>query len=188
LKVFRGPAGIQATETLARPAVLKRSSADGFIPEEPGSEVIMRNQVDHHDAELLLRLYELRREEKLRQARDWYAREFKAESIEDFYRKFPRGTQENDFFRMVVSYWDMAASIVNKGLINEEFFFENTAEFYVAWMKVKPLVASWREKRKNPNLWKNLEELAERYEQWSAQRAPEALEVFRHLFLGEPSK
>ena len=148
----------------------------------------MRSHLDHHDAELLLQLYNLRREERLRQARDWYAREFKAESVEDFYRKFPRGTQENDFFRMVFTYWDMAASIVNRGLINEDFFFENTAEFYITWLKVKSLVPSWREKRKNPNIWKNLEQLAERYEQWSAKHAPEALEVLRQIFLGEPGK
>jgi hypothetical protein len=147
----------------------------------------MRTHLDHHDAELLLRLYDLRREEKLRQAREWFAREFKAESVEDFYKKCPTGTQENAFFRMVVSYWDMAASLVNRGLINEDFFFENTAEFYLVWFRVKALVPEWRDKRKNPFVWKNLELLSERFEQWSAKRAPEALETFRQI-VGEPVK
>ncbi len=148
----------------------------------------MRDRPDHHDAELLLRLYDLRREEKLRQAREWFIREFWAESFEDFQRKTPPGTKENDYFRMVVSYWDMAASIVNQGLINEEFFFENTTEFWPVWAKIKPMTPAAREMRKNPNLWKNLETLAEKYEKWMAGRAPQALEAFRQRLLQAPAK
>ncbi len=137
----------------------------------------MREHPDNYDAELLLRLYDLRREEKLRQAREWFIREFRAESLEDFNRRYPVGSQENTYFRMVVSYWDMAASIVNNGLINEEFFFENTSEFYVVWSKAKPLAPVARETYKNPLLWSNLEKLAEKIEKLMAKRAPGALEA-----------
>lgn len=139
----------------------------------------MREHPDHHDAELLLRLYDLRREQKLRQARDWLVREFQADSVEEFFRRFPGGEKENDFFRMTISYWEMAASIVNHGLIKEDFFFENTGEFYAVWTKIKHLAPEAREKRKDPDLWKNLEVLSEKYERWMARRAPQALEVFR---------
>jgi hypothetical protein len=148
----------------------------------------LREHADHHDAELLLRLYDLRREEKLRRAREWYLREFGADSVDDFYHRFPRGSEENTFFRMVTSYWDMAASIVNQGLINEEFFFENTAEFWLVWSKVKTLAPALREKRKNPHVWENLETLCEAFERWMKKRAPQALETLRQevLTAGKP--
>lgn len=139
----------------------------------------MRENPDNFDAELLLRLYDLRREEKLRQARDWFIREFQAKSLKDYGQQCPRGSEKDAFFRMTVSYWEMAASIVNHGLIKEEFFFENTSEFWVIWEKLKPLAPAVRENYRNPLLWKNLETLAGKYEQWMAKRAPEAIDVIR---------
>jgi len=147
----------------------------------------MREHPDHYDAELLLRLYDLRRESKLRQARDWFMREFRASSNEELEKRFLDHPEESAFFRMVLSYWDMAASIVNHGLINEGFFFENTGEFWVVWMKVKHLAPQVRESRKYPLAWKNLETLADKFEKWMATQAPEALDALRArvLKLGE---
>ena len=130
----------------------------------------MKEHPDHHDAELLLRLYELRREEKLRLARGWLIGEFHADSMDDFQNRFPAGSKENEYFRMVVSYWDMAASIVEHGLINEELFFESNAELWITWSKVKPLASEGRTMYKNPHLWRNLEALAEKYEKWMEAR------------------
>jgi hypothetical protein len=139
----------------------------------------MREHPDHHDAELLLRLYDLRREVKMRQAREWFQMEFQGKTLEDFWLRWPMGCQENAFFRMVVSYWEMAASIVNHSLIQEEFFFENTGEFWVVWEKIKHLAPAMRENRKNPLLWRNLENLVGKYEKWMDKLAPEALDAFR---------
>jgi len=139
----------------------------------------MREHPDHHDAELLLHLYDLRREDKLRQAREWVVSEFEAKTFEEFVQQYPLGSEKNAFFRMTISYWDMAASLVNNGLIKEEFFFENTAEFWIVWDKVRKWVPTAREAFKNPLLWKNLESLAEKYEQWMGKRAPQALEARR---------
>ena len=136
----------------------------------------MRESPDNYDAELLLRLYELRRDEKLRRAREWLVAKFQADSLEEFNKL---GSEENTLFRMSVSYWDMAASLVNHGLIKEDLFFENTGEFWLAWEKVRHLAPAIREARKNPLTWKNLETLARKYEQWMAARAPEALEATR---------
>jgi hypothetical protein len=141
----------------------------------------MREHPDHHDAELLLRLYDLRREAKLRQAREWYMSDFHAETLADLLKKYPRGSEDNARFRMVVSYWDMVASIVNHGLIKEEFFFENTTEFWVVWEKTKPFAPEAREARKNPHIWSNLEKLAEKYEKWMSNRAPDALGALRKI-------
>lgn len=139
----------------------------------------MQEHPDNYDAELLLRLYDLRREEKLRQAREWLIREFHPKTMDDFNQQCPVGSEKNAFFRMTFSYWDMAASIVNHGLIKEEFFFENTSEFWIVWTKVKHLVPVMREERKNPLSWKNLETLAEKYERWMTKRAPQALDSLR---------
>jgi hypothetical protein len=136
----------------------------------------MREHADHHDAELLLRLYELRREEKLRRAREWFMREFHTESWEDGQRRYPRGSEGDAFFRMVTSYWEMACSVVNRGLIQEDFFFENTAEFWIVWQKVKHLAPAMRQTFQNPLYWHNLETACGRYENWMAGRAPQALE------------
>ena len=139
----------------------------------------MREHPDHYDAELLLRLYDLRRESKLRQARDWFLQEFAASSNEELEKRFRDYPEESRFFRMVLSYWDMAASIVNHGLINEAFFFENTGEFWVVWTKVEHLASRVREARKYPLAWKNLETLADKFEKWMATQAPEALDALR---------
>ena len=105
---------------------------------------------DNYDAELLLRLYDLRREAKLRQGREWFIREFQAKSFDDYLAQAPPGSEKNALFRMTVSYWEMAASLVNHGLINEDLFFENTGEFWIVWEKVKNVAPTLREKNKNP--------------------------------------
>lgn len=148
----------------------------------------MKQHADHHDAELLLRLYDLRREAKLRQARQWLLHEFHAQSSEEVNEKYPPGSEPNAFLRMVVSYWDMVASIVNRGLINQEFFFENTGEFFWVWEKVKKLSANLREIYKNPNAWNNLERLAAAYEKWLSGTAPEAVEAIRERIKALPRK
>lgn len=139
----------------------------------------MKDLADHHDAELLLRLYDLRREEKLRAARDWLVREFHAASYAELDKAHPPGSKENNYLRMTVSYWDMAASIVNRGLINDELFFESNSELWFVWTKLKHLVPEARAARKNPLLWHNLEVLAGKYEKWMEKRAPGSLEVIR---------
>jgi hypothetical protein len=148
----------------------------------------VREHPDNYDAELLLRLYDLRREPKLRQAREWFIREFQAKSFEEFLQQCPPGSEKNAYFRMNVSYWEMAASIVNHGLITEELFFENTPEFWTVWDKIRGLAADARERFKNPTVWKNLETLAEKYEQWMAKRAPQALESLRQRLSAVQSK
>jgi hypothetical protein len=139
----------------------------------------MHGNPDHHDAELLLHLYDLRREEKLRRAREWFLRTFRAQNAEEFDRICPPGSEENAYARMTISYWDMAASIVNHGLIHEQFFFESSGELWVVWEKSKAFSAAIRERLKNPHVYENLEKLALKYEKWMAERAPGSIEVRR---------
>ena len=143
---------------------------------------------DNFDAELLLRLYDLRREAKLRQGREWFIREFQAKTFEDYLAQAPMGSENSAFFRMTVTYWDMAASLVNHGLINVDLFFENTSEFWIIWDKVKNVAPTLRENNQNPMVWKNLETLAGKYEEWMAKRAPEALDSLRKRLAGPAPK
>src|SRR6185369_9803203 len=82
----------------------------------------------YDDVNLLLRLYDMRREDRLRQARAWFASKFRATSMEDFQKLCPPGSDENASFRQVTSYWEMVASFINQGVLNEQLFFENTRE------------------------------------------------------------
>jgi hypothetical protein len=137
----------------------------------------MREHADHHDAELLLRLYDLRREEKLRRAREWFSQQFRAESLEDLFNRYPLGSPENTYLRMTLGYWEMAASIVNRGLIVDDLFFENNSELWMVWTKIAHLMSRWRDWFKNPHLYENLQTLAGKYEKWMEGRSPGALAV-----------
>ena len=148
----------------------------------------MKEHPDNYDAELLLRLYDLRREAKLRQGREWVIREFQAKTFDDYLAQAPQGSENSALFRMTVSYWDMAASLVNQGLIKEDLFFENTSEFWLIWDKIKNVAPALRERNKNPMVWKNLQTLAEKYEAWMAQRAPEALGALRQRMAASTPK
>lgn len=129
-------------------------------------------QVTHDQANLLLRLYELRREPRMRQAREWFIQDFSANSMEELFKKYPPGSEDNASFRMVVSYWDMCASMVNRGLIDDEFFFENTGEVWLVYDKTKELAISQRKAMGNPLILKQLEDMGTRMEAWRERTAP----------------
>ena len=164
------------------------SEAVAGVPHQRQREETVKEHADHLDAELLLRLYDLRREDKLRKGREWFMRDFTAKSFDEFLAQAPMGSEENALFRMTITYWDMAASLVNHGLINEELFFENTGEFWIVWEKAKGLAAAMRERNKNPMSWKNLETLAGKYQEWMNKRAPEALGALRQRLSAPPPK
>ena len=138
-------------------------------------------RLEPHNAELLLQIYDLRREETLRKARAWLIANFWVETLQEFSAQCPLGTQENAYFRMVTGYWDMVASIVNRGMLDEDLYFENTPESLMVWLRVKSVALQMREARKNPLLWRNLETLSEKHEKWMATRAPGAVEETRKL-------
>jgi hypothetical protein len=127
----------------------------------------------HEDANLILRLYELRREPKLRQARDWFAAGFHARTLEEAEAACPPDSEQNAYMRMVTSYWEMAASFLVTGVLNPDLFFESGQELLFVWEKIRPLVPAWREKFRNPQLAHNLERAAAMYLEWGNTRAPE---------------
>ena len=138
-------------------------------------------KVTHDQADLLLRLYEIRREPKMREARDWYFSKFHPATLEDIQRQAPMGSPESAFMRMVISYWEMAASMVNRGLIDEAFFFENTGEQWFIFERIKPFVPAMRERNKNPHMYGNLEKHVKKMEAWRKKNAPGSLEAMRAM-------
>src|SRR5262245_51627764 len=104
----------------------------------------MANQATYDDANLILRLYEIRREEKMRVARDWFMKNYRANSLEEAMQIIPMGSEQNAYFRMVVSYWEMAASFVTAGVLNQDLFFQSNGELLFVWERTRPVVQAFR--------------------------------------------
>jgi Domain of unknown function (DUF4760) len=138
-------------------------------------------QVTHEQVNLLLQLYELRREPRLRQARAWFAANYHVTSPEEMQTKYPFGTEENTHIRMTVSYWEMVANFVKRGLIDEEFFFENTGEIWLVWDRIRAVVPGMRASMKNPHVFEALEEVCTRLEAWREKRAPGSTAAMRQM-------
>jgi hypothetical protein len=108
------------------------------------------------EAGLILKLYELRREDTMRKARDWYFREFNPQSLADFNNAM--FGEHSGYLRMVVSYWDMAAALVNNGAISLEFFNDSNGEHIGVFSKFEPLLGEIRSAY-GPQYATNLEKL-----------------------------
>jgi hypothetical protein len=120
----------------------------------------MTNQATYDDANLILRLYELRRDETMRKARQWFAGFPANATLEEVFKMTPMGSQENAYMRMVTSYWDMAASFVTSGVLNQELFLETNGEALFIWEKVRTLVPGIRQAYGSPAYLANLETVA----------------------------
>ena len=127
-------------------------------------------QPTYDDANLLLRLYELRREDGLRQARHWFLFEFTPGPWSEVREGFFTGEAQDNYLRMVVSYWDMACALVKQGVLNKDLFYTTNGEHLTVWNKTKPWVAGVREEFKNPFMLRNLEEIAEDTMQWRTRQ------------------
>lgn len=119
-------------------------------------------QATYEDANLILKLYELRREETMRTARTWYITEFFPQSVEDIQAIFAPVHPHNAHFRMVVTYWDMAASFAVRGPLSAELLLESATELLLVWAKVEPFIAGIREVARLPEYLRNLEEIVQR--------------------------
>jgi hypothetical protein len=128
----------------------------------------------YDDVNLILRLYDMRREEKLRAARAWFVSNFKPKTMEDVMKLAAPGSDQNANFRQVVSYWDMVASFVTAGVLNEELLYQNTRELLLVWIRLKPVVNEIRAHQKDPNAWKNLETVAEGFARYLGQETHDA--------------
>jgi len=133
----------------------------------------------HQDAKLLLELYEMRREPRLREARRWFTASFRAKTLDELAKLCPAGTEENASYRMVTSYWELVASFITSGVLNQVLFFQSGRELLFCWTRIRELTPHVRALNKNPIEWKNLETVATAYIEWWNAQAPGAYDAFR---------
>jgi len=141
------------------------------------------------DADLIIKLYDLRREETMRKARNFMFLEFFPQSVDDVKALFAdtEHPERNAYYRQVTTYWDMAAAMVNHGAINQELFFDTNGEFFAIWAKLSDFIDDLRaffgpqylvnlEKlvAAHPNGEQRLQIVRERFKRLAAQRAEKA--------------
>lgn len=149
----------------------------------------MARKPTHADAQLILKLYDLRRETELRKARNWWLTGFWPRSIDDLLKitQSP-GTPENAWFRQGISYWGMAASFVNQGVLSESLFLRPafSGEMFFIFAKIQPYLKEFRERMGDPEAFQDMEQavmrtkwgrerlkfLAKRIELWREKVAP----------------
>jgi len=132
----------------------------------------------YEDVKLILKLYDLRREARMREARKWFGSYFKAKTIDEFNALCPPGSEPNASYRMLTSYWEMVSSFITNGILNQELFFEGNREFLFVWERVRDVVPELRKAFSNPIELKHLELVSQSYIQWWSRQAPGAYEAF----------
>ncbi len=132
----------------------------------------------YDDVNLVLRLYELRREERLRNARRWFLESFKVQTLADFQALCPRGGEANESYRMVSTHWEMVASFITSGVLNPDLFFDSGRELLLVWVRVRKFLPELRAAYKNPTELKNLETVAQQFIVWWNAKAPGAFDAF----------
>jgi hypothetical protein len=139
----------------------------------------METKPTHEQAQLHIQVYDLRREARLRQARDWFFKNYHPQTLEDAMKIATPGTENGALAGMVVSYWENACALLNYGLLHEDLFFTTSGEFFGVWELVKPVVPQARQKFSDPHHLENLEKAAQRFEAWSEKRSPGHIAAMR---------
>lgn len=139
----------------------------------------MQSRATYDDANLVLKLYDMRREERLRAARAWFAGNFRAvATIEQFHALCAPGSDENASFRMVTTYWDMAASFVTNGVLDETIFYESGRELLFVWERSKDYIAAFRQANKDQTYLRHLEKVGNSFAARYRTTSPEGYEAF----------
>ena len=108
-------------------------------------------------ADLILKLYDLRREDKMREARNWIFG-FNPTSADEYFATM-MNQEVGPYLRMVTSYWDKAAAMVNQGAIDADLFNATAGEHYMVFAKIQPFLSQLRENMQSPEMFKNLEQV-----------------------------
>jgi hypothetical protein len=138
------------------------------------------------DAQVIMQLYDLRREAEMRKARQWWLTGFWPTNVDDFIKvSSGAGTPENNWLRQVSSYWGMAASFVLQGAVSEELFLRPgfSGEMFVVFGKVYPFLEELREKLGDPEAYGDVEKVIARTK-WGRERLKfmlKRLETWREM-------
>ena len=141
----------------------------------------MGTKPTHEQAQLHLQVYELRREAKLRQARNWFFQNYFVETLHDSDRIAAPGTENGALVMMVLGYWEQTCALLNYGLLHEDLFFETSGEFFGVWERIKPIIAEGRERFKNRSFLAHLEQASKRFEEWNESRNPGHIAAMRQM-------
>jgi hypothetical protein len=141
----------------------------------------METKPTHEQAQLHLQIYDMRREARLREAREWFFKNYFVDNLDDWMRVAAPGTPTGAFSMMVLTYWDQACAMLNYGLLHEDLFFETSGEFFGVWERVKPVLPQAREKFVNPHFLEHLEKAGKRYETWIESRSPGHIAAMREF-------
>src|SRR5438552_6674910 len=173
---------------MTRESPWRLSASTGILMTARSRRVANKNQKDHtkgvemsdkhQDVALILKLYELRREDGLRRARKWYFTEFNPQSAADVVGVFGSGHDGSAHYRMITSYWDMAASFVNNGGIDEKMFMDANGEHIAVFCKLEPLIDEVREIVGMPDYLRQLQTLV-----MKTPNVNERLDRLRGVFL-----
>ena len=140
------------------------------------------------DAQLIMQLYDLRREPEMRKARDWSTQQFFPSSLDDITALFmAQGSDENRWLRQVISYWEMVASFVNRGVLNRELLEDSVGEYVNVYTKFRPYLKELRKAFGYPDFMINIERLVEESEtgrrrvvmteKWFAERSAREIQA-----------
>jgi hypothetical protein len=135
-------------------------------------QIIMATKPTYEQAQLQLQVYEQRREPRLREARDWFFKNYFPENFDESMKVAAPGSEHGTFVMMVFSYWEQACALLNYGLLHEDLFFETNGEFFGVWERVKPTIHQGRERFGNKEFLVHLEKAAKRFEIWIESRSP----------------
>lgn len=130
------------------------------------------------DVNLILRLYDMRRENRMREARVWFAANFKARTVEEWAALCPPGSEANASYRMVTSYWEMVGSFITGGVLNAELFYQSGRELLFCYARIRHVLPELRVKLGNASELKNLETVAEGFIAWWHAQSPGAYDAF----------
>lgn len=139
----------------------------------------MGTKPTHEQAQLHLQVFEMRREARLREARDWFFKNYIADNFDEAMKIAPMGSEGGTFVMMVFSYWEQACALLDYGLLNEDLFFETSGEFFGVWELVKAHIPQARERWVNKQFLMHMEKAAQRYENWMESRSPGHIAAMR---------
>ncbi len=132
----------------------------------------------YDDVKLILKLYDMRREERLRAARAWFSASCKPKSYAEYQALCPPGSDNNAFARQVMTYWDMVGSFIDAGVLDRDLFFQSGRELLFVWTRVEQFIGEYRAAVKDPNFLEHLESVGKQFADYYKDRNKEAYEAF----------
>lgn len=141
-------------------------------PSVPPTVFQQRDYPDHHDAELVVRLYELRRDPIMREARESINTKFYPRTLDELLAVAKREHPLNAAFRQTSSYWEMVYSTARYGIVHHDFLLESNGEGMLLFAKVQPFLEEYR-KATNPRAFVNAE--------WVATHSEVGRQIFERM-------